>query len=148
MPRQPETSFALDYLAQSLARDQARWGEEVLALLHAVAKDISQRCGSVSEAELAAWCRMRGLPSPRLKHLFGGTRTGEWRFLTAGMWRYEPKPLETGSDWPRRSISSDLDLPGDQWLPRAPVGISDQRAAPATRRKLRARAPRKGKGPE
>jgi hypothetical protein len=128
MPREPETTFALDYLAENLARAQARWGEEVLALVDAVAMSISKSPGSVSENELAAWCSRHDLPTPDLKYLFNRSRSGEWTYLRAGAWRFNPSPLAaSGADWRRK------------WLPASPPRISDQRAG-----KPRPRVPRRG----
>jgi hypothetical protein len=94
-----------------LARARSRWHEDVLALVQAVATQISGQRGSVREDELDAWCRLHGLPCPALKHLFDRSRLGEWRYLRGGVWRFEPRPPLCPVDWRRNWQSAPRQLP-------------------------------------
>lgn len=83
---------AFSFLARSLARARLRWDDDVLALVRAVAVHMAKLEGSASEDELASWCRRQGLPVPDLRDLFERDAFGDWTYLRAGRWRFDPRP--------------------------------------------------------
>jgi hypothetical protein len=122
-----------DFLALNLTRARSQWQADVLGLVQSVATRISRQFGTVREAELEQWCRRRGLPCPEVKHLFDRTPLGEWHYLRAGAWWFEPRELASPVHWLRNwgAAPRQLPEPSEFFKPnqRSPRHSNEERTA-------------------